>query len=236
MQGFPVVLAMDRAGIVGEDGPTHHGVFDMAFARNIPNLVLMAPSDEDELADMLATALRLDGPVAIRYPRARGTGVPLKKEPVPIPVGKGRMEVPGDDLLIVAVGSMVAPAIEASRHLAADGIAAGVLNARFVKPLDRDLILERAAAAGKVLTVEEGVLAGGFGSGVLELFSDEGLDGLKTARMGIPDTFVEHGTRSELMTDLGLTSEGIAARGRALVNGQAAAKPRRVSYIRGVTH
>ncbi len=118
--------------------------------------------------------------------------------------------MPGDDLLIIAVGSMVGPAVEASRHLAADGIAAGVLNARFVKPLDRDLILERAAAVGKVLTVEEGVLAGGFGSGVLELFSDEGLDGLKTSRMGIPDTFVEHGTRSELMADLGLTREGIA--------------------------
>ncbi len=236
MQHFPVVFAMDRAGIVGEDGPTHHGVFDMAFARNIPNLVLMAPSDEDELADMLATALSLDGPVAIRYPRARGLGVSLKKEPVPIPVGKGRMEVPGEDLLIIAVGSMVGPAVEASRQMAADGIAAGVLNARFVKPLDRDLILERAAAARKVLTVEEGVLAGGFGSGVLELFADEGLEGVSTSRMGIPDAFVEHGTRSELMSDLGLTADGIAARARALLNGQAVSKPKRVSYIRGVTH
>ena len=235
MQGFPVVLAMDRAGVVGEDGPTHHGVFDMAFARNVPNLVLMAPSDEDELADMLATALTLDGPCAIRYPRAKGSGVPLKIEPVPMPVGKGRMEVEGDDVLIVAVGSMVGPAVEAARQLASEDIAAGVLNARFIKPLDRDLIVEKASAAGKVLTVEEGVLAGGFGSAVLELFSDEGLDSLKTARMGIPDAFVEHGTRAELMTDLGLTAEGIAERARALLNGHVAAKPRRVPYIRRVT-
>lgn len=236
MQGFPVVLAMDRAGVVGEDGPTHHGVFDMAFARNIPNLVLMAPADEDELADMLATALTLDGPCAIRYPRAKGRGIPLKLEPEPMPVGKGRMETEGDDLLIVAVGSMVGPAIEAARRLAAEGVSVGVLNARFVKPLDRDLILEKAAAAGKVLTVEEGVLAGGFGSGVLELFSDEGLVGLKTARMGIPDVFVEHGSRGELMADLGLTAEGIADRARALLNGQEAAKPRLVPYIRRVTN
>jgi 1-deoxy-D-xylulose-5-phosphate synthase len=236
MQGFPVVLAMDRAGVVGEDGPTHHGVFDMAFARNIPNLVLMAPADEDELADMLATALTLNGPVAIRYPRAKGRGVPLKLEPELVPVGKGRMEVEGEDLLIVAIGSMVGPSIDAAHQLAGEGISVGVLNARFVKPLDRDLIVAKAAAAGKVLTVEEGVLAGGFGSGVLELFSDEGLHSLKTARMGIPDIFVEHGSRGELMSDLGLTAKGIADRARALLNGQEAAKPRLVPYVRRVTN
>lgn len=236
MQGFPVVLAMDRAGLVGEDGPTHHGVFDIAFARNIPNLTLMAPSDEDELADMLATALEMTGPVAIRYPRAHGLGVPVKKEPVAIPVGKARMVAKGDDLLIIAIGSMVGPAVEASHILAEEGIAAGVMDARFVKPLDRDLILEKAAVTGKVLTVEEGILAGGFGSHVLELFSEEGLDNLKTARIGVPDAFVEHGTRSELLAELGLTPEGIADRARAMLEGRSSSKQLRVSYIRGVQH
>jgi 1-deoxy-D-xylulose-5-phosphate synthase len=233
MQNFPVVLAMDRAGLVGEDGPTHHGVFDIAFARNIPNLTFMAPSDEDELADMLATALELDSPVAIRYPRACGQGVPLKKEPVPIPVGKGLMAVEGDDLLIIALGSMVAPAVEASRLLSLEGIAAGVLNARFIKPLDRELILEKAAAAGKILTVEEGILAGGFGSTVLELFAEEDLCGLKIARMGIPDVFVEHGTRTELLADLGLTPQGIADRARAML-GRQVLQQRRLSSVRSV--
>jgi 1-deoxy-D-xylulose-5-phosphate synthase len=236
MQGFPVVLAMDRAGLVGEDGPTHHGVFDIAFARNIPNLTLMAPSNEDELADMVATALAMDGPVAIRYPRSRGLGVPLKKEPLPLPIGKARTVVQGHDLLIVAIGSMVGPAVEASKTLAEEGIAVGVIDARFVKPLDRDLILEKAAVVGKVLTVEEGILAGGFGSSILELFSEEGLDGIKTARMGIPDAFIEHGTRSELLAELGLTPQGIADRARAMLEGRPVSKQRRVSYIRGVPH
>jgi 1-deoxy-D-xylulose-5-phosphate synthase len=195
----------------------------------------MAPSDEDELADMLATAFGLDGPVAIRYPRARGQGVPLKKEPMPIPVGQARIAAEGSDVVIIALGSMVAPALEASRRLALEGIAAGVLDARFVKPLDKDLILEKAAATGRVLTVEEGILAGGFGSAVTELLADEGLEGLKVKRMGIPDAFVEHGKRSELLADLGLTEEGIAESVRSLVSEGQVSKPRKVSYIRGVT-
>ncbi|MBI5572418.1 MAG: 1-deoxy-D-xylulose-5-phosphate synthase [Desulfomonile tiedjei] len=233
MQQFPVVLAMDRAGVVGEDGPTHHGVFDIAFARNIPNLTFMAPSDEDELADMLATALTLDGPVAIRYPRARGLGVPLKKEPVPIPVGQARMLVEGRDLLVIALGSMVAPAVEAARRLAEQGISVGVLDARFVKPLDRELIVKKALATCKVITVEEGILAGGFGSCILELFSEEGLEGVKVSRMGVPDSFVEHGTRAELLSDLGLTADGIIDRVLAMLDGDAATKPRRLAFVRG---
>ncbi len=232
MQKFPVVLALDRAGLVGEDGPTHHGVFDMAFTRSIPNLVVMAPADEDELADMLATALDLGVPCAMRYPRANGLGVALKKEPVILPFRRASMGAEGEDVLIIAVGSMVGPAIEASRALKQEGIAAGVLNPRFLKPLDEEMIISKAAAAGKVLVVEEGILSGGFGSAVLELFSDQGLENVKTARMGIADKFVEQGTRSELLADFGLTAEGIADRARALLDGRLRANVRRISYIR----
>ena len=232
MQKFPVVFALDRAGLVGEDGPTHHGVFDIAFTRSIPNLVVMAPADEDELADMLATALDLGVPCAMRYPRAHGLGVSVKKEPTILPLGRASMATEGEDMLIIAVGSMVAPAVEASRILGDEGIAAGVLNPRFLKPLDQDMISARAASAGSVLIVEEGVLPGGFGSAVLELFSDQGLQGVRTARLGIPDTFVEHGTRSELLDDFGLTADGIADRARSILDGRPQAKVRRISYIR----
>jgi len=235
MQGFPVVLAMDRAGIVGEDGPTHHGAFDIAFTRSIPNLTVMAPSDEDELADMLATSLTLPGPSVIRYPRAQGLGVPLKKEPQVLPVGKGRVVADGHDVVIIAVGSMAAPALEAGGILAAEGISACVIDPRFIKPLDRDLIISKAAATGRVLTVEEGVLNGGFGSAVLELFSDEALDGIRTVRMGIPDAFVEHGTRQELLTDLGLTAEGIAEQARNMVAAASKSLPGRVTLVTGGT-
>ncbi len=229
MQGFPVVFALDRAGLVGEDGPTHHGVFDLAFARSIPNLMVMAPADEDELADMLFTAISADGPSAIRYPRSVSPGAPLKTQPSLLPVGKGRMLSTGRDLLIIAVGSMVYPSLEASRILAGEGIHAGVLDARFAKPLDRDLILREACAAGKVLTVEEGVLPGGFGSAVAELFVDEGLENVRVRRMGIPDHFVEHGTRGELLADLGLTAYGIAGRARDLLDERSVSRLRRIS-------
>lgn len=231
MQKFPVVFALDRAGLVGEDGPTHHGIFDLAFARSIPNLTVMAPADENELADMLATACTIDGPTAIRYPRSCGLGIPLKKEPEILPLGKGRMLAEGSDLLIIAIGSMVEPSLEASRMLAADGISAGVLDARFAKPLDRELILQKASSAGAVLLVEEGILAGGFGSAVLELFSEEGLENVRTSRMGISDSFVEHGTRQELLADSGLTSESISERGRSMLANRSGSKLRRFSSI-----
>jgi len=236
MQGFPVVLAMDRAGIVGEDGSTHHGSFDVAFARHIPNLTIMAPATEDELADMLATALTLDGPAAIRYPRSAGVGVTVKNEPIPIPVGTAQMLAEGDDLLIIAVGSMVAPSLEAAGILKSQGIFAGVMNARFIKPLDRNLILAQSIAAGKILTVEEGILAGGFGAAVLELLADEGVEGLRVARLGISDTFVEHGTRSELLADFGLDAEGIAAKARSLVVDDSGVELGAVAFGRGLHH
>ncbi len=235
MQKLPVVMAMDRAGIVGEDGPTHHGVFDMAFTRNVPNLVVMAPSDEDELADMLATAVTLDGPCAIRYPRSKGQGVELKKMPSRMPVGKARMLTEGHDLLIIAIGSMVVPSLEASRMLAAEGIGVGVMDARFVKPLDRDLILETVSNVENVLTVEEGVLAGGFGSAVVELLADGGVTHAKVFRMGISDTFVEHGTREELLTDMGLTADGIADRARSLLEKASKSASRSVPFVRSLT-
>jgi 1-deoxy-D-xylulose-5-phosphate synthase len=209
MQGAPVIFAMDRAGIVGEDGPTHHGVFDMAFTRSIPNLVVMAPSNEDELSDMLFTAIQSGKPIAIRYPRSQGVGVPLKNEPSLIPIGMGQLLREGRDLCLVAIGSMVDPTLVASELLAAHGISASVINARFVKPLDRELILDIASSCKKVMTIEEGILNGGFGSSVLELLADEGLQNLKIHRMGIPDSFVEHGSRAELLDDLGLTVNGI---------------------------
>jgi 1-deoxy-D-xylulose-5-phosphate synthase len=217
MQGFPVIFAMDRAGVVGEDGPTHHGVFDIAFTRSIPNLTVMAPSDGNELADMVAAALQLDGPSAIRYPRSRIPNEAIRPDPSPMQIGKGRMMAEGEDVLIVALGSMVAPALEASRILDEAGISAAVLDPRFVKPLDRDLIIEKASSIRRVLTVEEGILSGGFGTSVLELLSEQGLGDVNIKRLGVPDEFIEHGTRSELLEDLGLTAEGIAKECRAMV-------------------
>ncbi len=229
MQGFPVVFAMDRAGIVGEDGPTHHGIFDIAYARSIPNMIIMVPSDEDELADMLATAIVSDEPCAIRYPRGSAAGVPVKTEPAVLDIGKGRMLADGSDILIIAVGSMVRPALEAATAMEEKGISAGVLDARFVKPLDRELILRKAAQTGHVLTVEEGVLAGGFGAAVLELLSDEGYHQVRVSRMGIPDRFVEHGKRAELLDDLGLNADGIKQEAARLLEQRPSSKLRVIS-------
>jgi 1-deoxy-D-xylulose-5-phosphate synthase len=169
----------------------------------------MAPADEDELADMLLTAVESGGPCAIRYPRAKGGGVRLKDFPELIEIGVGRVVRNGTDLAIIALGPMVARALQASDILQASGVSAAVVNPRFIKPLDRKLILSFAERTGKLVIVEEGILAGGFGSAVLELLADEGLTGVQVARLGIPDEFVEHGTREELLSDYGLTSEGI---------------------------
>jgi 1-deoxy-D-xylulose-5-phosphate synthase len=210
MQNLPVIFAMDRAGVVGEDGPTHHGVFDVAFTRNVPNLAVMAPSSEDELADMLYTAIESGSPCALRYPRAKGVGLPIKDFPEIIPLGKGVIARHGSDLVMLALGSMLYPALHAAEILETFGISACVVNPRFVKPLDGELVVRLARATGRVITVEEGVLAGGFGSAVLELLADEGLTEVRVIRLGIPDVFVEHGTRNELLEDYGLTPQGIA--------------------------
>lgn len=209
MQNLPVVFAMDRGGLVGDDGPTHHGVFDIAFLRNIPNIVLMSPKDENELQHMLYTALCHGGPVAVRYPRGSGEGVTLDEELKCLPVGKGEVLREGDDVLLLAIGNMVTEAMKAAEKLSSQGIEATVINARFMKPLDQDLILHYARRIKKVVTLEEHVLMGGFGSAVLELFEAERLYDLKVKRLGIPDQFIEHGKQSILRASLGLNAEGV---------------------------
>ncbi len=228
MQKHPVVFATDRAGIVGEDGPTHHGVFDIAYSRHIPDFTVMAPSDESELSAMLATALTLDGPALVRYPRGRGPGVEQPDRPAILEVGKGRLMMTGDHITIVGLGSMLRPSMEAAELLAEEGIHATVIDPRFVKPLDAKLILDCAERTRAILTVEEGVVTGGFGSLVLETMADEGLTGIPVRRMGVPDRFIEHGSRAELLEDLGLTAHGIAEQARGMMKRRAVSKLRRI--------
>jgi len=217
LQNLPVVIAMDRAGLVGDDGPTHHGVFDLSYLRHLPGLTFMAPKDENELRHMLKTALALNAPVAIRYPRGAGCGVPLDPEMQLLPVGKGELLRAGKDLSIIAIGSTVMPALEAAEVLATNGIDAAVINARFIKPLDETLILEQARSTRRILTVEENVLQGGFGSAVLELLQDHRLTGVQVRRLGIPDIYVEHGSQAQLRSDMGIDAAGITAAAQEFV-------------------
>jgi 1-deoxy-D-xylulose-5-phosphate synthase len=216
LQDLPVTLAIDRAGVVGEDGPTHQGVFDLSFLRSMPNLTVMAPKDLAELAAMLRTAVELGHPAALRYPRAAGENPP-DALPEALPIGRAELLREGCDVALFAVGSTVAPAQEAAASLAAEGIEAAVVNVRFVKPLDRDLLLDLARRVGKIVTIEENVLAGGFGSGVLELLAEAGLGATPVRRLGIPDEFITHGARSLLLTHYGLDAAGIASATRAFV-------------------
>lgn len=209
LQKLPVTLAMDRAGLVGDDGPTHHGVFDLSFSRHLPQLTVMAPKDENELRRMLKTAINFGAPISLRYPRGAGFGVPLEREIKELPIGSGERLAAGRDVALIAIGSTVYPALEAAALLENEGIMATVVNARFVKPLDRELILSVAKECGILVTVEENALQGGFGSTVLELLSDEKIVGLKLKRLGIPDRFIEHGTQAELRKLLGLDAAGI---------------------------
>ncbi len=199
IEKLPVVFAVDRGGIVGEDGPTHHGLFDISFLRSIPNMVVMAPKDENELCHMLATAMVHDGPISLRYPRGRGTGVDLDGTFSTIPIGKGEILSHGDDLLILAVGSMVCEAICAAALLTENhGIQSTVVNARFIKPLDQELIIPLARNIRQIITVEENTVHGGFGSAILELLSDHGVKDVTVKRLGISDLFVEHGPQDAL--------------------------------------
>lgn len=208
---LPVTFALDRAGLVGEDGPTHHGAFDLSYLRPLPNLVLMSPKDENELQHMLKTALEYPGPAAVRYPRGMGNGVPLEDGLRVLEIGRGELLRDGVDGVLVAVGHMVRPALEAADSLWKEGIEMAVINARFVKPLDKALIREWALRTGRVVTVEENALQGGFGSAVLELLSEEGLGHIPLKRIGLPDRFVEHGSQSVLRKKYGLDALGIAA-------------------------
>ncbi|MFC1823675.1 1-deoxy-D-xylulose-5-phosphate synthase [Thermodesulfobacteriota bacterium] len=215
LPNLPVVFCVDRGGLVGEDGPTHHGHFDITYLRSLPNMTLMAPKDENELRNMLFTALKQPGPVAVRYPRGAGLGVPLEPEYRSVPIGQSEVLREGRDLLIIALGSMVSPALEAADELETEGLSIGVVNCRFVKPIDERLA-DYGAKVGGVLVVEEGIKQGGLGSAVLELYSDLNVHHVPLKRLGLPDQFVEHGPIAVLREKYGLDKNGIMEEARNL--------------------
>ncbi|NEQ33973.1 MAG: 1-deoxy-D-xylulose-5-phosphate synthase, partial [Leptolyngbya sp. SIO4C5] len=216
IQKLPVFFCLDRAGIVGADGPTHQGLYDIAYLRCIPNMVLMAPKDEAELQRMIVTGINYtDGPIAVRYPRGSGYGVPLMDEGLEaLPIGKGELLRQGDDVLLLGYGSMVYPAMQTAEILSEHGIEATVLNARFVKPLDQALILPLAQQIGRVVTLEEGCLMGGFGSAVAEMLLDAQVN-VPLLRLGVPDRLVDHAKPDESKVTLELTPAQMAERIRA---------------------
>jgi 1-deoxy-D-xylulose-5-phosphate synthase len=213
IQNLPVFFCLDRAGIVGADGPTHQGMYDIAYLRCIPNMVLMAPKDEGELQRMIVTGVEYtDGPIAMRYPRGNGYGVPLMEEGwEPLPIGKGEILRHGDDVLLLGYGSMVHPALQTAEILHEHGIEATVVNARFAKPLDTELIVPLAKQIGRVVTLEEGCIMGGFGSAVAESLLDHGV-AVPLTRLGIPDVLVDHAKPDESKVELGLTPAQMADR------------------------
>ena len=211
LQNLPVVFGLDRAGLVGEDGATHHGVFDFSYLRPLPHMTIMAPKDENELRRMLATALALPGPAAVRYPRGSGLGVSLDDEIIPVPVGKAEVLRKGGQVAFLAIGNMVDNALQAAAILAKAGIEATVINARFVKPLDTDLLRQLAGQMELLVTMEENVLAGGFGSAILEFLTDARLTKPAVLRLGLPDQFIEQGTVSQLQEMYNLSPATAAA-------------------------
>ncbi len=209
LQNLPVKIGVDRAGLVGDDGPTHHGVFDLTYLRSIPNMVIMAPKDEAELARMFRTMAKVEGPVAMRYPRGAGRGLQWDTEAEPIEVGKAEVVREGDDVTIVAIGPSVYDAVEVADAAGKNGLSVGVINARFVKPLDEELIVEAARRSGAVVTVEENVAAGGFGSAVVELLESKGLTEVRVRRLALPDRYVEHGDVAGLREKYGISTGAI---------------------------
>ena len=221
MQKLHVTMCLDRAGLVGDDGYTHHGVFDYAYLRSIPNMTIMAPKDENELRHMLKTALSFNGPISVRYPRGSGVGVDITEPMHELPIGKAEVLREGKELCFWAIGSMVQSAVQAADKLKEQGIEAGVVNMRFAKPLDEELLIEHAKRYGKIVTLEEGVLAGGVGSEVLEILDDAGLlQQCAVLRLGIPDEFVTHGDKKLLFRDLGLDTDAIVQKAAAFVKGE----------------
>lgn len=221
MQKLHVTMCLDRAGLVGDDGYTHHGVFDYAYLRSIPNMTIMAPKDENELRHMLKTALSFNGPISVRYPRGSGVGVDITEPMHELPIGKAEVLRDGTELCFWAIGSMVQSAVQAADKLKEQGIDAGVVNMRFAKPLDKELLIEHAKRYGKIVTLEEGVLAGGVGSEVLEILDDAGLlQQCAVLRLGIPDEFVTHGDKKLLFRDLGLDTDAIVQKAAAFVKGE----------------
>ena len=217
LQDLPVIFAMDRGGLVGEDGPTHNGTYDLSYLRHIPNLTFMAPRDEAALVMALATSLSLDGPSAFRYPRGAGVGVNIP-EPEPWEPGTGELLREGADALLIGVGSTVHPCLAAAEALEEEGISVAVIDARFIKPLDTDLIFQWARECRVTLTVEENVLQGGFGSAVIEAATDNGED-FTVHRLGLPDSFLEQATLRELRADLRIDADGIGAAVREVLSG-----------------
>lgn len=212
LQDLNVTFAMDRAGIVGADGPTHHGLLDIAYLRGYPHIVLMAPKDEAELRDMLYTAIEHKGPAALRYPRGNGLGVDISAEPKLLEIGRAEVLARGSDAALLAYGSMVPAAVSAAELLIKEGIRPTVVNARFVKPLDGELIKALAETHDTIVTIEEAYLAGGFGSAVIEALEEYGLqDAVKVVRLGVPDEIVTHGDAAALLSGYGLDADGIAA-------------------------
>ncbi len=210
LQNLPVTLIADRAGIVGEDGKTHHGAFDISYFRCLPNAVIAAPRDENQLQHLVYTAYKHRGPFAIRIARGAAVGVPLDLDLKDLPLGKGSKIREGHDVVIFALGKPATAAVEAAETLAGHGVQCGVVDPIFVKPLDVDLLLEAARSAGRIVTVEENVLAGGFGSAVLEALAEAGIEDVSVHRIGMPDSFVDHGTAADQRRRLQLDAEGIA--------------------------
>jgi 1-deoxy-D-xylulose-5-phosphate synthase len=219
IQNLNVKFCLDRGGIAGGDGPTHHGLLDIAYLRGVPNIILMAPKDEGEMRDMLFTMIEHVGPAAMRYPRGNGVGVAIDREPQLLEIGKGEILRDGGEVAIVAYGSMVHPSLQAAENLAKDGMETTVVNARFVKPLDAELLLALARTKRLIVTVEEAYLAAGFGSAVLELLEENGLqDRVRLVRMGIPDRLVTHGDPKLLLAKYGLDADGIYTRVRESID------------------
>ena len=208
LQNLPVVFAVDRSGIVGQDGPTHHGAFDVSYFRHMPNMIVMSPKDENELRHMLYSAYLSEKPAVVRYPRGEAYGVIMDETLKEIPIGTWERLKDGMDIAIVACGNTVYPALSAAMELEGEGIHCSVINGRFVKPMDREMLLSLAQEVPKILTVEENVLIGGFGSGVMEMLSEEGIT-VPVKRLGIPDAFLPHGSQGSLRKSIGIDKEGI---------------------------
>jgi 1-deoxy-D-xylulose-5-phosphate synthase len=219
LQKLPVLFCMDRAGLSGDDGPTHHGLFDIAYLRGIPGIVLMAPKDEDELADMLKTALDLPGPSAIRYPRGAVTGVARKPEPQSLPVGTAEVLSDGSDVAILGLGPMISLAKDLAATLERDGYSAAVINPRFVKPLDREMLDRYASRIAAFITLEDHVKMGGFGTAVVEALEEMG-HAVPVVRIGWPDQFIEHGKIDQLRARYGLTVDAAYAQVLPLLAGR----------------
>jgi len=209
LQDLPVIFAIDRSGIVGDDGKTHQGTFDISYLMLIPNLIIAAPKDENELQHLLYTAVKTNHPMAIRYPRGSGVGVDLEPKLHEIPIGKGEILRDGEDVAILAIGNMVTPALEAAAALSKQGIEATVVNARFAKPLDAELIINIASRIKRLVTIEENTTSGGFGNSVVELLQQSGVSDIQLKSIGIPDEFVEQGSQAVLRAKYGLDAEGI---------------------------